>query len=160
MGCGKTAISRALARLRYMAWVDTDELIASRARMSIPEIFKLEGEAGFRSRELEVVEDTVLEPRPQVIATGGGAFTQRFARQVLLSTSVVVYLRASVATLAARVAKGSGRPLLDCFTDPESQIKNLLNEREIYYRLADLTLDVDQGNIETIAEILAENLPA
>lgn len=160
MGSGKSTLCREVARLRYQSWADTDVMVASRAGCTIPEIFAREGEAGFRQRELEVVEELVIEPRPHIIATGGGTFTQTRARLLLLSSCVVVYLRAPAEVLAARVSQSKGRPLLENTNDPLAKISTLLQHREIFYRLADFTVDVTNRSIAQLADILCDNLPA
>jgi shikimate kinase len=55
----------------------------------------------------------------------------------------VVWLRADVASLAARVGDGVGRPLLE--GEPAAAIRRLSAARApIYTELADLTFDVDR----------------
>ena len=70
MGTGKTTVGRILAdRLGY-GFVDTDEVIESRAG-PIPEIFDRDGEEAFREMERSVARE--LSGRTGlVIATGGG----------------------------------------------------------------------------------------
>ena len=51
MGSGKTTMGRALAKHLGKAFVDSDEEIIKRTGVTIPHIFDIEGEAGFRQRE-------------------------------------------------------------------------------------------------------------
>jgi shikimate kinase len=56
MGCGKSTIGRALARLRGWRFVDTDEVIrATAGGRDIPGLFRDEGEAAFRDRETQAI---------------------------------------------------------------------------------------------------------
>ena len=49
MGSGKTSTGRPLAERLGYGFVDADAVIEQAAGCSIPEIFELDGEAGFRS---------------------------------------------------------------------------------------------------------------
>src|SRR2546423_1325598 len=71
-GSGKSSIGRALARRLSMAFVDTDALLVQRAGIPIREIFDIEGEAGFRARESQIIREVAAGDH-QVIALGGGA---------------------------------------------------------------------------------------
>jgi shikimate kinase len=51
MGSGKTGVGRELAELLSIPFYDMDEMLEQEAGMPIPEIFRLEGEEGFRRRE-------------------------------------------------------------------------------------------------------------
>jgi len=51
MGAGKSSIGKILARMLKMPFVDTDIMIEESTGTSIPVIFAIEGEAGFRQRE-------------------------------------------------------------------------------------------------------------
>jgi len=57
MGAGKSAVGRQLARLTHLEFVDSDEEIESRTGVDIPFIFEKEGEAGFRKRECNRIQD-------------------------------------------------------------------------------------------------------
>lgn len=72
MGAGKTSVGKRLAQWLHLPFVDSDHAIEESANMTIPEIFKLRGEAEFRSGERRVIARLLGEPQ-QVIATGGGA---------------------------------------------------------------------------------------
>src|SRR4030066_1552486 len=71
MGSGKTTMGRVLAKHFGKDFVDSDEEIQRRTGVTIPHIFDVEGEAGFRQREASVIQDLVLLDNI-VLATGGG----------------------------------------------------------------------------------------
>ena len=77
MGSGKTAVGKHLARLMRAPFRDSDAEIESRTGVDIAYIFSREGEAGFRQREREVIDEVTRES-PIVLATGGGAKTAWF----------------------------------------------------------------------------------
>ena len=87
--------------------VDLDREIERQAGRSIPELFASEGEAGFRKREREA-----LGPWPGSApwSRSAAAAAQPGAAQRLLASGTLVYLRARVETLAARIGDVAGRP--------------------------------------------------
>ncbi|RBJ72149.1 shikimate kinase, partial [Pseudomonas sp. MWU12-2534b] len=72
MGAGKTTVGRAVARRLDRTFFDSDHEIEARTGARIPVIFELEGEAGFRDRETQVIAD-LTQRENIVLATGGGA---------------------------------------------------------------------------------------
>lgn len=73
MAAGKTSAGRALARRTGYRFVDLDEEVERRAGRTVPEIFREEGEAGFRRLEAEVTRilDPPLGSAPEAGAVGG-----------------------------------------------------------------------------------------
>jgi len=71
MGAGKTTVGQLLSKKLRLPFKDTDAEIESRTGADIPWIFDVEGEAGFRDRETQVLKD-LLSDNFGVIATGGG----------------------------------------------------------------------------------------
>jgi len=75
MGAGKTTLGRQLAKQLERPFYDSDQIICERTGVSIPTIFEMEGEEGFRLRETAVIDEmTALSGI--VLATGGGAGTR------------------------------------------------------------------------------------
>ena len=56
MGAGKSAVGRQLAARLRLSFFDSDHEIQARTGVSIPVIFEVEGEAGFRRREEQVLD--------------------------------------------------------------------------------------------------------
>ena len=73
MGSGKSAVGRQTAKKLGLNFTDSDQKIVNNAGISITEIFELAGEAKFREMEFQALKKLVLS-KPQIIATGGGAF--------------------------------------------------------------------------------------
>ncbi|HLP41844.1 MAG TPA: shikimate kinase, partial [Fibrobacteria bacterium] len=120
MGSGKTTIGRQLAMALHREFRDSDHEIVGRTGASIPLIFEIEGEAGFRKREREVIGDITSEPG-LVLATGGGAILAEENRRVLRERGTVVYLYATIEQLLRRTAKDRNRPLLQT-ADPKAKL--------------------------------------
>ncbi|MFT5222367.1 MAG: shikimate kinase [Glaciecola sp.] len=132
MGTGKSAVGRHLASRLNLRFVDTDALIAAR-HGSIPEIFAIAGEAGFRRLERSVAIE-VARSEGQVIATGGRMLLDRRNANALAANGRVLCLAAPARVIVARVlAQGiAGRPLLDA-VDPAARVRALLAERAAGY---------------------------
>ena len=151
MGAGKSAIGREIARVLERPFHDTDAVIQARTGADIGFIFDREGEAGFRRRERDVVEElTALDDA--VVATGGGAILDAENRHHLASRGTVVYLFTSVASQVARTHAGRNRPLLDT-DDPEARLAELFAMRDPLYReIADFVVDTDGRRVHAVAE--------
>jgi shikimate kinase len=132
MGAGKTSVGRMLARDLRKQFYDSDHYIEARTGVKIPVIFELEGEAGFRAREANAIEElTALHGI--VLATGGGAVLSEANRRLLHARGVVVYLRASVNELWHRTRHDRNRPLLQT-GDPFARLAELFAQRDPLYR--------------------------
>lgn len=150
MGAGKTTIGRHLAKLLGLDFVDSDHEIENRTGASIPLIFEVEGEAGFRRREREMI-DELTQRGNIVLATGGGAVLDPVNRAHLAARGQVVYLRASLEHLVKRTAKDRNRPLLqtdDPRARPEQIMAKILEERDpLYSEIADLVVETDRCSV-------------
>ena len=91
-----------LARRLKWDWVDTDNEIERRTGRPIREIFANDGEAEFRRIEREVISDLVQREQV-VLSTGGGAILNPDTRRDLRAAGPVVWLTASVQTIASRI---------------------------------------------------------
>lgn len=155
MGAGKSTLGRMLADLLDKTFVDSDRVIEERAGADIPWIFDLEGEPGFRVREMQVIDELTRQP-DLVLATGGGAVVRPENRAALAGRGIVVYLRTSVATQLARTSKDRNRPLLQK-PDPRQILTDLLAAREPHYTaIADLTVDTDHIHPRALAEQIVQ----
>ena len=150
MGAGKTTIGRQLAQLLHKTFIDADHEIEKRTGVSIPTIFDIEGEEGFRHRETTVIDDLSRE-RDIVLATGGGAVLRAENRELLRARGTVVYLRADLETLFERTRRDRNRPLLQT-DDPRGKIQELLEAREpLYLETADIVVDTGQRPPSSVA---------
>jgi len=167
MGAGKTTIGRRLSQRLGWPVIDTDHEIERRCGASVPVIFELEGEAGFRRREAKLIEEVMAVPG-QVVTTGGGAPLSE-ANQEALRRGFVIYLDADPRQLWQRLKSDHSRPLLTQSSNPRATIDRLHRERDpIYRRLADLVVCSTRGSLgqvlSQIEKALAErgiaHLPA
>ena len=151
MGSGKSAVGKILARMLDAPFCDSDAEIERRTGVDISYIFEKEGEARFREREREAI-DELTRIEPIVLATGGGAVLLEENRRALAERGFVVYLQTSVDQQVHRVRHARHRPLL-MNVDPEAKLKDLMHERaRLYESIADMTVVTDGRKVQSVAE--------
>jgi|SRR5690606_20196683 len=142
MGAGKTSIGRCLAERCGLDFVDSDQRVEASTGADVATIFDCEGEAGFRSRERELLA-TVLAGRGQVVATGGGAVLDAGTRKLMRERGFVVHLRVGGQEQLERLSRDRTRPLL-ARADRGVALEELAAARgPLYEEVADLTFDTD-----------------
>lgn len=159
MAVGKSAIGHQLAQQLGAPFVDTDAVIVE-SHGSIADIFAGRGEHAFREIEARTVARVVEEAAgtSTVISLGGGSVLDSGTQQ-LLERCIVVYLECDADTVAARIARNSGRPLLA--GDGIRRWKALFATRKpVYERLADIVLDVRRGSVPELGRRLEAVLRA
>ncbi len=140
MGAGKTTVGRQLAKRLGRDFFDSDHEIVARTGVAIPTIFEIEGEDGFRRREVQTIAE-LSQMSNIVMATGGGAVLNPETRKCLHETGWVVYLNVPPRLLYERTRHDKSRPLLRV-EDPLSRLEELHAVRDPLYReVAHLTVD-------------------
>ena len=154
MGAGKTTIGKQLAQSLGMVFCDSDQEIQRRTGVDIPTIFEYEGEAGFRQREEQAI-DELTQVEQQVLATGGGAVTREKNRQHLSARGIVFFLDCSAEQQYERTYRDRSRPLLQT-EKPLERLRELMKAREPLYRsTADYVVSTESRNASTVVtEIL------
>ncbi|MBV1914961.1 MAG: shikimate kinase AroK [Pseudomonadales bacterium] len=156
MGAGKSTIGRMLAKRLNLEFKDSDHEIEHRTGADISWIFDVEGEEGFRRREMDVI-DELTDRTGIVLATGGGAVLRPENREKLRMRGEVVYLKLSVEHQAARTEKDRNRPLLQN-DNPRQVLDDLFRERDpLYCEIADFVIHTDNKTAKAVTEqIVAE----
>ena len=150
MGTGKSSVGRLVASHLHFDFMDTDEMIESRAGKSIPEIFSQAGEEIFRELEKQLLSE-LSRVRRTVISTGGGLSANAANLASLKQHALVVCLWASPETILERVRGQSHRPLLQD-PDPLTKIRQLLSAREPFYKQADVLVNTEQRSTKEVAQ--------
>lgn len=160
MGSGKTEVGRLLADRLGLAFVDLDAEIERREGLGVPDLFRREGEEGFRRCERAALEACAAGD-DLVMATGGGIVTVEANRAWMKRHGVTVWLNPAFETLAARLTP-EARALRPLFRG-EKEARSLWIERLPLYSTADHELRVAAGEpAEATAvriEILVAEMP-
>lgn len=153
MGCGKTTVGLALARLANLCFADTDDAVEAMAGMPVSEIFRRFGEAHFRELEHSICCE-LSQKDGLVIATGGGALTFPRNVQVLRRTGSIVLLDVPLEAIRRRLAGDASRPLLQT-PDRDAAMQRLYADRLPLYRAcADACVNGNQPPQEVALNIM------
>ncbi|WP_374335085.1 shikimate kinase [Leeia sp.] len=157
MGAGKTTVGRALSRRFNKAFFDSDHEVEARTGVRIATIFDIEGEAGFREREREMIAE-LCQRQNVVLATGGGAVLDPRNREQLAHHGLVIYLRATPEELYHRTKLDRNRPLLQT-ADPLARLQTLYTQRDPLYReVADVIFDTSRQTVQSLLTQLEPQL--
>ena len=143
MGVGKTTIGRRVAKKIGVPFYDSDEEIETAAGRTVAGYFRDHGEDAFREGERRVIS-RLLEDKPIILGTGGGAFINPETQKILLDKSLTVWLKGDFKTLFERVRRKDTRPLLQV-ADPAATYRKLMDERYPIYAKADITVNIAKG---------------
>ncbi len=155
-GTGKSTLGNALADKLDRPFLDTDQLIISEAKLTIPEIFEQEGEQGFRKREKNVIRS--IDEDRAVIACGGGAVMDPENGKMLRQNGYIFWLTAKPETILNRIANEDGRPPLTSLP-PLEEIKTLLKQRApLYEKFADYQISTEGKSINNLLEEVIDHL--
>jgi len=150
MGSGKSAVGKHLSKMLDMQLYDSDAEIERITGVDISFIFEKEGEAKFRERETEVI-DNLSQLNGIILATGGGAILASANREHLQSRGKVVYLQTSVEQQLERTKQTRHRPLLNT-NDPQKKLTELLTLRApLYQCIATITISTDHRRVHAVA---------
>lgn len=153
MAAGKSYLGLNLARFYGYEFLDSDQLI-SQLYGPIDQIFQEQGEAAFRQLESQVIAQVLADParRNTIFSLGGGAPMTPAVAQ-LLAKETVIYVQVDAATVAPRLNRGKGRPLLQ--DDPLARWSQIFEARRARYEeLASYTLDARGGR--SLTQMTAE----
>lgn len=145
MGAGKTTVGREYARRHRLCFKDCDQELVARTGVTIPTIFEIEGEDGFRRRESQMLDELTQESG-LVLATGGGVVLNPDNRSMMAGRGLVIYLNVQPRVLWERTRNDRNRPLLQV-PNPRARIESLFRERDPLYRsIAHVIVDGGRGS--------------
>ena len=157
MASGKTTFGSALARHLNVPFIDLDNYIEEREKMTVSEIFRTKGESGFREIEKETLHS--LEEKDNIIiACGGGTPCFFDNMDYINSKGETVFLDASVPVLLRRLIEASSKRPIVAGKSPEEieeTIKQQLVLRNPYYTKAKIRWDGEKLESE---EEINENI--
>jgi shikimate kinase len=157
-GSGKSTVAALLAGRLGWRWLDADALLEERAGQSIRALFAAEGEPAFRQREAALLAEVCAGPA-HVVATGGGVVLRDDNRARLRQFGLVVWLKADVDSLWARISGDAGtterRPALG--VGGRAEVADVVAARQaLYAAVAHHVVDTTgRGPAEVCDEIAA-----
>lgn len=157
-GSGKTTVGKHLARRLGWPAIDSDDLIEHAAGATIREIFASEGEAGFRNREAQIVEQLARQAsqQPRVVSLGGGAILRQSNRIALSSSGTCIWLTASPEKLIERMqadaTTGERRPALSQLSNYDEVVAILTAREPLYRATAQKIVNTEDTTVEAICD--------
>ena len=153
MGCGKTVVAQALARLLGKHFVDLDAEIEQFEGRNPAQIISEDGEQAFREKETAALRDLLQRHEGSVVALGGGAWTIAVNRELISSVdSVVVWLDMPFDICWQRIEQDAQfRPM----APSRAAAERLFLERLPFYGLADLRIAFADESPAQIAKNIA-----
>ncbi|PMQ02225.1 MAG: shikimate kinase [Dictyoglomus sp. NZ13-RE01] len=154
MGSGKTVIGKKLSiYLNGFYFMDLDNYIEEKYKMSINDIFKEKGEEYFREIESLCLKEVFSLEKKIILSTGGGVILKEENRKILKENSTVIYLKGSFETLLEHlkdIKEINKRPLLK---KRWNELYNIWKMRlPLYEETCDITIDIDNKSVDTIVK--------
>ena len=160
MGAGKTVIGKKLARALGLRFIDLDQYIESRYRVTINDLFQKYDEIVFRNIEHNLLK-SVLKEENVLISTGGGTPCHFNNISLLKKAGFCIYIRLHPKSLYQRLVNSrKSRPLVKDL-DQDSLlpfIQKKLEEREGVYLQSHLVVKGERITEKEIVGII-QNKP-
>jgi shikimate kinase len=157
MGSGKSSIGNELAHKLGLIFIDLDDLIEKTSGRKISNIFKIEGESGFREIEHECLKKTFLNDNI-VVATGGGTPCYNNNMELINRHGISIYIKLNPGILASRLfSHVETRPLIKNYTnknDLQKFIEDSLEKRKKYYLKSKFIIEEKNISAKKIIEML------
>ena len=161
-GSGKSSLGRLLAERLELPFCDLDLELAERHGLpgeSAGALLERVGLEGFRDLESLTLAECLAQGSPQVLATGGGVLERAPNRKLLAAATRCVWLQASPAELARRVALDSTtRPALTDL-EPAAELALLAERRTpLYAEASELRCETEGRSLESLADEIFRQL--
>jgi len=152
MGSGKTTVGKMLAGELNRSFMDIDEKIENDVGLTIPQIFEQNGEAFFRLKEKEWVNQSSTETN-LVVALGGGSVIDPENWERITLSGITVALNCPIEVIQSRLREITNRPLLaGSEAEKMQRIKQLYEQRKQFYERAQYQLQLNGD--ESVTEIV------
>ncbi len=146
MASGKSTLGKILAQKTQRPFLDLDDVIEQKEGKEIKDIFKDRGEAYFRQKEREYLEELAQNFRG-IVALGGGALQNQQMVETLKKSGLLIFIDTPMNEILKRVKSSSERPILyneagEIKSDEVlfAELKTLYSQRDKFYKQAHLTI--------------------
>jgi XRE family aerobic/anaerobic benzoate catabolism transcriptional regulator len=147
-GAGKSTLGRLAAEQLGWPFVELNKEIEREHGFSVPEIFSLYGQDGYRRFELACLKGLIARPGPMVLATGGGIVAEPMTYDLLTSAFFTIWIKASPAEHMSRVrGQGDLRPMANDKA-AMAELITILSSREPLYARARATIDTTGARLD------------
>ena len=158
MASGKSSIGKRLSKKLSFKFIDLDDYIIDKEKMSISDIFKFKGEVYFRLIENKYLIEILKNNENFILSLGGG--TPCYANnmeEINKENTISIYLEGNTATMIERlIRKKAKRPLIASLSVdkiPEFVAKHLF-ERRPYYEQAKMKVKIDNKTKKEVTKEL------
>jgi shikimate kinase len=150
-GTGKSVIARRLGRLLGRPVVSLDSEIVQLAGNSIPDVVAERGWDHFRDLEEQICRRVGAQDG-QILDCGGGVVERKANVAALREHGHVFWLRATPATIVARIGGDGNRPSLTGGKSFTEEVSEVLQRRMLLYQaMAHEVIDTDDRTRDDIA---------
>jgi shikimate kinase len=154
LGAPKTEVGDALSKRLGRPLFNTEDLVESAAKMSAQEIYRKEGEGGFRQRERRALVSVSTGP-PALVVVSAGSFADRGNRRTIQLAGISAFIDASLEEcLEAALERGFVRP----DDDSNERFAALYELRRADYEKADVIVETLNRDPEAIADEILQRL--
>lgn len=158
MASGKTSIGKKLAKKLDYNFLDLDDYIEEKEKLSVSDVFKEKGEIYFRKQEALYLKQLLKSENNTVLSVGGGTPCYSGNMALILASEKVksIYLKASLSTLANKLLrKKAKRPLIahvETIEEMTEFVGKHLFERVQFYNQAEIKVSIDGITKDEVVE--------
>src|SRR5262245_14106098 len=157
MGAGKSTVGHELAKLTGWRYLDNDELLERAVGETARNVLDTKGAGALRRAESGALAEGLREEPPVIVSVAGGVVEDPADRDRIRGGGFVVWLRAPIAVLTARVGAGEDRPWLQ--SEPAAALRRLYADREPFYaEVASIVVDVEGLTPAETAGVILDQL--
>ena len=153
-GAGKSTLGQVVGARMDVPFIELNREIEAESGLTIPEVFSLYGDAGYRRLEKRCIEAVMADHERVILAVGGGIVGEAGNYDLLLGSFHTVWLRANPEEHMARVrAQGDERPMAN---NPRAmdELRRILEARDQLYAQADARLSTSGQAVAESTESL------
>ncbi|MFD1615010.1 shikimate kinase [Gelatiniphilus marinus] len=158
MASGKTSIGKKLANKLSYDFIDLDDLIEEKEKLSVTQVFKSKGEVYFRNQEHLHLKEVLSSKNNIVLSVGGGTPCYSNNMDIIVNNIKVksIYLKASITTLTEKLMRKKAQRPLIAHIETEAAMAEFIGkhlfERVQFYNQAEIVLTVDNKTKGDIVE--------
>ena len=153
-GAGKSTLGRLAAERLGWTFVELNEEIERDSALSVPEIYAIYGQEGYRRLEQRALRQVADQPGPLVLATGGSIVAEPLTYDLLLQSFFTIWLRARPEEHMQRVREQDGHEVTGDHAGALDELRAVLSSREPLYARAPAGIDTSDIPVEVMVERL------